>query len=75
MKEFTKFEDRIELGNGWISIYRFAPIDENRADVEFVFMSGTKRRREKRIAKKVPNMKNNIWCFQYDGNAIFFEMS
>lgn len=75
MKGFAKFEDKIELSNGWISIYKFAPIDENRANVDFVFISGTKRRREKRIAKKVPNMKNNIWRFQYDGNAIFFEMS
>jgi len=74
MKEFTKFEDRIELGNGWISIYRFVPIDENRADVEFVFISGTKRRREKRIARKVSDMVGNIWKFQYDGNVIFFDM-
>ncbi len=75
MSSFAKFGDRIELVDGsWVVVNRFEPLDENRANIEFVYIGRKKKRNEKRIARKVPDMLSNLWRFQYDGNIIFFEM-
>ena len=74
MNNFPKFSDRIDLENGWISFYKFTPMDGTRANVEFVFINGRKKRREKRIAKKVFIGVDNLWNIQYNNKYIFFQM-
>ena len=75
MSSFSKFGERIELLDGsWITVNRFEPLDENRANIEFVYIGRNKKRNAKRVAKKVSDVPKNLWKFQYDGHIIYFEM-
>ena len=77
MGSFQKIGERIELVDGsWITVNRFEPLDNNRANVDFVYIGRNKRRNETRVAKRIPEDSGlkNVWKFQYDGNIIFFEM-
>lgn len=74
---FPKMNDRIDLDfDEWLTIFRFQPLDEERAEVQFTYFNveKSKRRRDKRIAKKVENVVQNLWKFQYMGHVIYFEM-
>ena len=72
---FPKMSDRIDLDfDVWLNIYRFESLDAERAEVQFTYFNKAKRRRDKRIARKVENVVQNLWKFQYMGHVIYFEM-
>ena len=74
---FPKMSDRIDLDfDEWLNIFKFVKLDEERAEVEFTYFNveKSKRRRDKRIARKVENAVPNIWKFQYMNHVIYFEM-
>ena len=73
---FPKISDRIDLDfDEWLNIFRFEPLDTERAEVQFTYFNKAKRRRDKRIARKVENVVPNLWKFQYMGHVIYFEMT
>ena len=75
---FPKMSDRIDLDfDEWLTIFKFVPLDAERAEIQFTYFNveKSKRRRDKRIARKLENVVPNLWKFQYMNHVIYFEMA